>query len=176
MIDFDEIRRYAEKVATEWLVDQRRELPPTWLLFDATDKVQTFITPWGGDFEKQIAFATIRAHLNPLAEPKIVAYAYIGEMWMATREAGAVIRGEGGAPERVAPGTLRPSEDPKRREYVICYVSSRTERAQFLWDIVRDWKTTIRMLRADPEKDIREPIDGPTLGGAIPNMFRDAAP
>jgi hypothetical protein len=137
---------------------------PTWLLFRADAGSDIVVTPWRNAFEKQLAFADIRRRLT---DPQIVAYAMYTEMWVSTAQVGQVTRDgyEG-------PGYVRPSENPKRREGVICYASTLTEREQRMWEIVRDYKGTVRMLR--PNSTLHGAIDDPIMAGAIPSMFRDA--
>lgn len=163
---FDEIMAFCETQAREWLIDTKKELAPTWLLFRNDAGTDIVVTPWHNDFEKQVAFADIRLRLT---DPQIVAYAMYTEMWVSTAQVGQVTR-DG----RPGPGYVRPSKDPKRREGVICYASTLTEREQRMWEIVRDYKGTVRMLRSQPDATLRGATDDPHMAGTIPSMFRDA--
>lgn len=170
---FDKIADFAEQVAAEWLVDHRRQLPVTWVMFDAEGEGEVVITPWASELEKQVAMAAIRKRL---ADPKVAAYAMIAEMWIADRSIDeADINAEGDVRLRPGQKWVSPRDDPKRREGVICYASTRHEKQQWLWQQVRDYKGMVRLLRPLPEFTYREPLAGTHLKGVMPNLFKEVA-
>jgi hypothetical protein len=154
--DFDEVIAAAEKLTTEYLIDTKKSLPPTWYFFTDDGKVEVHITAWHDDIEKEVMCAVLRAALR---DPKYIAYACISEMWVSRRGISDLQL------------TVRPRDDPKRQEGVVCYVCTRTERAQRAWDIVRDYKGMIRMLRPW-NSAVREPVsEAGVLRGRFVEMF-----
>jgi hypothetical protein len=169
--DFDAVIAAAEAIATEWLITEgKKELPPTWMLFHADGLAETVITIWDGPIGKKVAQAQIRDRLK---DPDIVAFAHICEAWISMLDTDAATAAEVMRTGRSA--APQPSEDPKRKEVVVAIVSTPTERAQCVWEMVRDWKHRVAMLRRlVVGTGQREPIDSATLGGTVPNMFREA--
>lgn len=162
----DEMLAIGEQQAREWLIDTRKELPTTWLLFfDDARPNEIIVSPWDSPFTRKLALAVVRGRIG---DPHVIAYMAFTEAWISTREPGEVTA-DGDPLDGVMP-----RDDPKRREVVVCYASTLNERLQRSWEIVRDYKGTIRMLRHEPDLDFRCSMDDPHLDGAIPSMFRDA--
>lgn len=162
--DFTQIMRLAEEIAAGTLVDSRRQLPPTWILFRGSDS-EILLTPWSCDLEKQLAFADIRRRLT---DPMVEAYALVDEVWFVVRHGDTGLDDRGFIKSR---DFVRVRDDPKRQEAVLCHAATRAWRMQCVWQIVRDWKGTVRMLRPDPDKTVHEPSDGRLLRGAIPEPW-----
>jgi hypothetical protein len=71
---FDEMIAAAEKLATEYLIDTKKSLPPTWYFFTDDGEVEVHVTAWHDDIEKEVMCAVLR---KTLADPKYIAYAVI---------------------------------------------------------------------------------------------------
>ena len=108
---------FAYQHATRMLMQEPRELPPTWLIANGEGLVTIVVTPFGDDEEKDAVVAQMRKMMR---DKNIVAYCHLAEAWMGK-----------------AASTVRPRDDPERIEIVTAMAYTATEDECAAWKIKR---------------------------------------
>lgn len=138
--------------AKQTILEKGEELPPIWSIWNKQGELEIIATPWRDDTEKQAA----RIYMGKkMREFGCILYSFVNEAWFAD------------APPNWRPGdelSVRPVDNPKRREAVIAIAAAITGgKLSHSWEIVRDPAGKAIDLVRQPEAE--------AAGGWISSMF-----
>jgi hypothetical protein len=139
MTKLEEMADVAYKFACQILVGGPKDLMPMFVIKRGgkENKMDVIGTPWADDNEKRTMVINIAMEI---ADQGCDAWSFLSESWFAHRTKG----------EPLGP---RPSEDPKRKEGVICLVGDGQNTLLHSWETKRDEKGNCTALEKYDEGD-----------------------
>lgn len=155
MTALDEQLDHAGRYAHSVLIDNRHgELTATYFLTNAKGEITAVACPWRGEAEK---IATLAAVRKIAADCKATTLLMVSEVWM-TEE----------SPDTPRALRVQPSQNPKRREFVLALATDGQKTKTARWQIVRDRPGgSIIALVADPIGDADQ-FSGRIIDGILP--------
>lgn len=126
MVDLDKLMDLGVGQARSVLLNTKDQMEPTWLIHRPDDKYRLVMTPWGGDFEKELARNYVRQLIE---EDGADSYSVIMEAWAVSLPTGS------------RPILDRPSQDPRRVECVMIVATDGFNQRSKTLRIIRDKAT-----------------------------------
>jgi hypothetical protein len=128
----------AETHARDVMLEMRKQLPPTWILFDGKE-IALAVTPWEDNLQRSLV-KFYMAHM--IKEQKTRAYCFISEVWVARESFEKYRSGE---------PIVEPRLRPDRKEMVLAFATDGKTARNHSWEIVRNYEEQITELKLTEE-------------------------